>query len=133
MLSFAGQDWVGFYDWLGSDYPNHELMMLPDFEVIKDTDDKLKRYTEESLRDKRDSLPDKMFQILAINLYCESVGSVTLKSDSPFDYPLININSFSNDIDADNLHGIILKIKHLTTTTVFRQINARVVPPKLSL
>ncbi|KAJ8952367.1 hypothetical protein NQ314_007556 [Rhamnusium bicolor] len=67
------------------------------------------------------------FSIYIINLHQLSVGSVKLKSNSPYDYPLIDANFLSdpNNRDIQVLYEGIQFVLKLTATDAFKTIGAK--------
>ncbi|KAJ8926200.1 hypothetical protein NQ314_021456 [Rhamnusium bicolor] len=60
-------------------------------------------------------------------LHTHSVGSIKLKSSSPFDYPLIDYNFLSdpNNKDINALYEGIQFCMRLVNTTAFQQVGAK--------
>ncbi|CAH0559285.1 unnamed protein product [Brassicogethes aeneus] len=59
-----------------------------------------------------------------INLKTKSVGSVTLKSSSPYDYPLIDPNIFGNQDDLEHLYQTYLGVQEHFNTPAMKAIGA---------
>ncbi|XP_076268813.1 glucose dehydrogenase [FAD, quinone]-like [Rhynchophorus ferrugineus] len=66
--------------------------------------------------------------VMPILLHPKSRGSVTLKSNSPLDKPLIDTNYLAEDDDVEILYQGVKKILDLNNTKEFRNFGAYVVP-----
>ncbi|CAH0557969.1 unnamed protein product [Brassicogethes aeneus] len=133
VLTAASVDWVAFYDSTRGEYPDMELVIMPNLPTpVPEMDAKLFNFAKEAMADMIASTPPKVFRFLAILLDTESVGSVSLQSDSPFDYPLINNNILSETEDLEKLYTLINIVRNLTRTEGFKRIDAKLVTPKLS-
>ncbi|CAH0548100.1 unnamed protein product [Brassicogethes aeneus] len=66
-----------------------------------------------------------------INLKTKSVGSVTLQSSSPYDYPLIDPNIFGDRDDLEHLYQIYLGVREHFHTPAMQAVAARMT--KLSI
>ncbi|CAH0557965.1 unnamed protein product [Brassicogethes aeneus] len=129
VLASTGAEGVVFF----GKYPEIKLVNLASVpSPVPNVNLKVSRYSPSTLLDLALSNPKKSFGFLANVLATRSVGSVTLKSNSPYDYPLINSNVLSNAQDLENLYRLVEKVRSLTETNAFKKIDAKLVTPKLS-
>lgn len=108
---------------------------FPDFELIMIPPNSQRSLVRGSFRFNNDSYNaiwgngrdrSKIFQIAVVCLHCYSSGSVRLKSNNPYDYPLVDYNFLSDrkNHDIDLMYaGIELALK-LIDTDAFRKLNA---------
>lgn len=109
------------------DYPDIELIMSAPNASFRDSGRlfKFDQYIYDSIWG--DSDKTSGFEISVINLHEESVGSVRLKSSSPYDFPIIDSNLLSDpqEHDISVIHEGINYVMRLIQTKPFQRINAR--------
>ncbi|CAH0553369.1 unnamed protein product [Brassicogethes aeneus] len=71
--------------------------------------------------------PAKCFQAAPVALHAQSVGYIKLKTNSPYDFPLINPNHLSDKDhkDIDTLYESIQLILKLTETDAMKKVDAK--------
>lgn len=130
ILTSTGVNSLSFISTEGnSSYPDIEIiinasgrpfLMLPNSQNFKqETVDTLAQIDLNKL--------DYSFRIRSILLHPKSKGTITLKSKSPVDFPVIDFNSFSDPDDVDRIYKSLVYIKKLLNTNAFRQINAKLI------
>ncbi|CAH0545782.1 unnamed protein product [Brassicogethes aeneus] len=131
ILTTSNFEGVSFYDSKHKNYPDIELFLIPFAKSpIPNLNNKVVNYTDATLKD-LSAGNAKTFSILATDLDPKSLGSVTLKSNSPFDYPLVDPNVLSNPADLEMLYKIIQFTRKIVKTEAFKKINATLLVPKL--
>ncbi|CAH0564422.1 unnamed protein product [Brassicogethes aeneus] len=120
---------LGFYDTNKGKYPDYELVMTPQSPNPIEGVSSLK-YSTDVLED-MSNIPDQIFAIASTLQNTKSVGSVKLQSNSPYNYPEIDLNILSNEQDFERLYRMMKQIQILTQTEAFKKINATIVPLKL--
>jgi choline dehydrogenase-like flavoprotein len=105
------------------DYPDLEIMMIPS--------DGFSEILEKQLADAKGETPDpkKSFYMFIAGLHLRSSGTVRLKSNNPFDYPLIDARFLSDpdNVDVDTLYEGVQLALSLVDTKPFKEINTSVV------
>lgn len=80
-------------------------------------------WTNETFKALNPNVPNRIYMYLSF-LHPKSKGTVTLKSNSSFDYPLIDYNLLSDNFDIESLYQGVQLVSKLTETEAFRSINA---------
>ncbi|XP_072377471.1 glucose dehydrogenase [FAD, quinone]-like [Diabrotica undecimpunctata] len=114
---------LGFYQ------INKTKEKVPDFDVIFLTDKKspleqsLYGWREDTHRDIWGDHKENVLQFMLTLLSIKSVGTLRLKSNSPYDYPLVdpNLLSDSNNEDLENMYQSLSFVFKLTRTKPFRK------------
>ncbi|KAK4887895.1 hypothetical protein RN001_004166 [Aquatica leii] len=112
-----------------SESPDIEIIMIPSYNsnpYIK----KAHRYTNENFDAVWSKVnPSKSFTIVIVLLHPKSRGSIKLKSSSPFEPPLINLNSLSDkeEYDIGTMYQGIQRTLQLLETKAFKSLNASLV------
>lgn len=117
---------VGFFQTLTNvpGLPDLEMMIVPS---NRTTEFFQKNFglTNETLKAMTKNVKNNStFTIYLVCLHPKSVGNVTLKSNSPFDYPLINSNFLEDPHDIEVLYRAVLLVKELLKTSPMKAINA---------
>ncbi|KAF5308862.1 hypothetical protein FQR65_LT00562 [Abscondita terminalis] len=108
-----------------SSRPDIEHFIIPS-QQISDITQRAFLYNDETLHALKNPNFENSFTITVILLRPKSRGRVTLKSASPFEYPLIEANYYT-DKDNEDLHKMYKGIQfalELTETKAFKKINA---------
>ncbi|KAG5897961.1 hypothetical protein JTB14_013535 [Gonioctena quinquepunctata] len=132
-LAIAGpNDALGFYRTTSEEnpsYPNLEMVFLSSPGTSKYIQ-KVFRWDDEVYEAVWGSTEqENSFVIYLINLHQHSVGTVRLKSNCPYEYPLIDSNFLSDEGNKDAgvlMEGINL-VERLVGTEAFRKIGAKLV------
>lgn len=132
-------DGIAFYDSTGqnAEYPDVEMFVLPNIlsmSAIMDLPSILKvfNFKPTTLLEIGTVLKSKFFMLLSNVLDTKSVGSVTLRSDSPYDYPKIDPNILSNKQDVDKIIQLVKIGRRLSETPAFKKYKYKLSPPTLA-
>lgn len=94
---------IGFINTENNDYPNIEHIYIPYFAT---NDGFMKQgfgLNDETMKTFTDEFPNGALTVLLVLQHPKSRGSITLKSNNPFDHPLIDLNYFMHEEDVDVL------------------------------
>ncbi|XP_031357415.1 glucose dehydrogenase [FAD, quinone]-like [Photinus pyralis] len=111
--------------------PDFEALMIPSISSSEVTA-KFWNIREELIA--RNGNPQSEFSMLGVLLHPKSRGYLRLKSQNPFDYPIINPNWLSDpkDEDIDVLYEGIKMILEMVDTPPFQKLNTRLKHEPLS-
>lgn len=114
-------------------YPNLEIILSPNtgnstpgvpLEEFDYKEDLLTAPTSSNLQS---------FTIALVALHTKSTGVVKLKSNSPYDYPIIDFNLLSDQNDLKTLVEGVQFVKKLLDTPAFKKINASIIDTPIKL
>lgn len=120
------------YDAVGFFKTSVEQNEYPDIEILfgniskSELTRKIYSYSEETINVLTQN-SSNLFTLQPTVLHPKSMGTLTLKSASPFDYPLIDPNVFSDkhNSDLETLYQGVLLILKLLETKAFKSMNVR--------
>lgn len=114
-------------------YANFAFVQMPvDLDKFSAATNNVLSFTKETLEDSASCTnPNQCASIFYISMHTKSTGTLRLKSNDPFEYPLINPNILADEEDIDRLYEGYLHIKKLLQTEHYKKINATIIPPRL--
>ncbi|CAH0555556.1 unnamed protein product [Brassicogethes aeneus] len=129
LFTSCGSDGVVFCSTNFDDYPDLEYIVQPNIKrPLPSLFSRFLKPTSQTSKDlKRSFSEGKSFKIAGVLLDPKSKGTIKLKSNSPYDYPLINPNLLTENEDLEKMYYLVNLVKNLTKTEAFRKIDAKVV------
>lgn len=127
ILSFGyngqGIDFVRFGNTLPKNSPSVEDTLNPADTINAKLASRMYNYNEKTLKFLEQKNSKSGFTILIVLLQVFSQGQITLKSNSPIDFPNIDANMLSNKNDVEVVITGIKRILKLIKTKPFQEIN----------